>query len=251
MSVLDDILAAGVLSVVFQPIFELGGEAPVLHGLECLVRGPKGSNLHSAEVLFEYVRRKHEEARMDRACVEAVLFAARELPKGLRLTLNVHASTLARDPDFLNHLGDTASRYGIGISPLVVEIVDHAPPWSVSLFQNALQGLRAIGVRIALDDIGLGQSSYMMIIECRPNYFKIDRCLVSGCHADPYRRAVVDSIVRLARSFGARVVAEGVESAEDLRAIQAVGVDLVQGYLLSRPLPSAELLASGLLGRAA
>jgi EAL domain-containing protein (putative c-di-GMP-specific phosphodiesterase class I) len=91
-------------------------------------------------------------------------------------------------------------------------------------------------VRIALDDIGLGQSNYRMILETRPHYFKLDRFLVEGCSRDSDRRAVLESIVRLAAAFDSRVVAEGPGSLEDIETVRQIGVDLIQGFLLSRPL---------------
>jgi EAL domain-containing protein (putative c-di-GMP-specific phosphodiesterase class I) len=121
--------------------------------------------------------------------------------------------------------------------------VEHAPPWDVVGFRTALERLRALGALIALDDVGLGHSNYMMILECRPDYFKVDRHFVEGCHRDFHRRAVLASVARLARPFGARVVAEGVEQPKDLAALRRLGITLVQGYLLARPAPVAEIAA--------
>jgi EAL domain-containing protein (putative c-di-GMP-specific phosphodiesterase class I) len=245
---LDTILEPGGLTVHFQPIMELREEGRRLYGLECLIRGPKGTNLESADVLFDYVRRKREESLVDRACVKAALERARELPGRPHLSINVHASTLGRDHEFLVFLGDVADVNAISLSDVTVEIVEHAPPWDGRSFLGALEGLRRIGVRIGLDDVGLGQSNYRMILDCRPDYFKIDRYFALGCAKDPYRQAVLQSIHELARRFGGRVVAEGVEHTEDLAAIQAIGIDLVQGYLFARAAPLETLLESGLLG---
>jgi EAL domain-containing protein (putative c-di-GMP-specific phosphodiesterase class I) len=244
-SVLDSILDPGGLTVLFQPIVELNGPAPRVHALEALVRGPQGSNLESADVLFEYVRRRHEEMVVDRACVRAIFSAAVRLPEAWGLNLNVHASTLSRDLEFLPFLGDAAESHGIELSRLTVEIVEHAPPWDGPSFLAALDGLRHIGVQIALDDVGLGQSNYRMILDSKPDYFKIDRYFVKGAHADFYRQAVLDSVCRLAQKFGARMVAEGVEDAIDLATLRSLGIGLVQGNLFSAPRPLA-LLAPAL-----
>jgi EAL domain-containing protein (putative c-di-GMP-specific phosphodiesterase class I) len=232
---IDHILAPGALSVLFQPVLEEASGR--LHYLEALIRGPRGTSAESPEILFEYARRKHATVAVDRACVTAILADARRLPAETHLGLNVHASTLALDPDFLNYLGDAASLNGISPSRLVVEIVEHAPPWDVKAFRNGLEGLRAIGTRVALDDVGLGHSNFMMILECRPDYFKVDSYFVAGAHADFYRQAVLASVTRLARPFGAQVVAEGVESPQDLAAMRELGIGLVQGWLLGAPRP--------------
>jgi EAL domain-containing protein (putative c-di-GMP-specific phosphodiesterase class I) len=245
---LDSILEPGGLRVHFQPILELRDGQRRLHGLECLARGPRGTNLEGAEVLFDYVRRKRAEGPVDRACVRAAFEEARHAPASTRLSINVHAATLGRDPEFLVFLGDLADCSAIALEDLTVEIVEHAPPWDGTSFLGALEGLRRIGVRIGLDDVGLGQSNFRMILDCRPDYFKVDRYLVLGCAKDPYRQAVLESIQGLARKFGGRVVAEGVEDEHDLEAVRAIGIDLVQGHLFCAAAPLPELVRAGFLG---
>jgi len=244
---LDTLLEPGGLTVHFQPIVEIVGSTHHVYGFESLIRGPKGTNLESADVLFDYVRRKREESLVDRACVRAAFEAARGLTGSPRISVNVHASTLGRDHEFLVFLGDVADVNAIALSDLTVEIVEHAPPWDGRSFLGALDGLRRIGVRIALDDVGLGQSNYRMILDCRPDYFKIDRYFADGCSKDPYRQAVLESIAELARKFGGRAIAEGVEEPEDLAAISEIGIDLVQGFLFSRAEPVEKLVEKGFL----
>jgi EAL domain-containing protein (putative c-di-GMP-specific phosphodiesterase class I) len=243
-TLLDTILEPGGLSVVFQPVYELERGARRLHYLECLIRGPRSTNLEAPDVLFEYARRKRAEALVDRACVATALRVASELPGGPDLSINVHASTLGRDPEFLVFLGDTAESHAVSLDRLTVEIVEHALPWDGPRFQSALAAMRAIGVRIALDDVGQGQSNYRMILDCRPDYFKLDGYFVGGCRGDFYRQAVISSVVDLASKFGARVVAESVEAEGDLDTVTTLGVDLVQGHLLARAMPAAKLISS-------
>jgi EAL domain-containing protein (putative c-di-GMP-specific phosphodiesterase class I) len=117
--------------------------------------------------------------------------------------------------------------------------VEHDVPRNGAAFSEALAGLRRLGVRVALDDIGLGHSNYKMILDCRPDYFKIDRYFVQGTGSDFYRQAVLKSVSELARPFGARVVVEGVENEEDLAAARAAGATLFQGFAFSRALPGS------------
>jgi EAL domain-containing protein (putative c-di-GMP-specific phosphodiesterase class I) len=241
------LLEPGGLQTVFQPVFELRPEGWQLHALECLSRGPSGTNLERADVLFEYVRRKQEECRVDRACVATALLAASSLPGQPRLCLNVHASTLVKYREFPEFLQGVAEANLIAASRVTVEIVEHIPFWDAPRLTIVLDRLRKIGVSIALDDIGLGQSNYRMILDIRPNYFKIDRYLVRGSHPDYYRRSVIESIVHLAGRFGAKVVAEGIEELADLEAVTGLGVALIQGHLLAPALPASKLVASGVL----
>lgn len=242
-SLLDDILAPGGLTAVFQPIFEVSGPSRRLFGIEGLVRGPAGTNAESAEVLFEYVRRKREESLVDRACVRVLLEAARLLPASLSLSINVHAATLGRDPEFVVYLGDTARACSIDLSRLVLEIVEHTPCWEGKSFSDAIKCLRDVGAAVALDEVGMAQSNYKLILDCRPQYFKIDRYFVQGLHKDFYRAAVLESLAMLAQRFGGRVIAEGVETAADLEAVTSLGIDLIQGHLFC-PALSAPRLAN-------
>ena len=250
-TLLDTILDPGRLSVVFQPIFEVGVGAPQLYALECLIRGPRETNAERPVVLFEYVRRKRAEAAVDRVCIETALAAASGLPFCPRLSLNVHASTLCRDVGFPAFLLDRAAAAGIAAGTLVVEIVEHSPALDVPSFHKALAALREAGVAIALDDVGLGHSNYKMILDVRPEIYKLDRYLVSGAWSDPYRQVILDSLARMVRRLEARAVAEGVETARELVAVEAAGIDLIQGFLFSEPLTAPDLLAAGFLdGRA-
>ena len=130
-------------------------------------------------------------------------------------------------------------------------IVEHAPEWAGPGLAEALDALRHIGVRIALDDVGLGQSNFRMILDCRPDVFKIDSYFVKGCHADFYRQAVLESVAMLASRFGSRVVAEGVECREDVDTLARLGITFFQGHFFSPALASPQLADSGLLRKPA
>jgi EAL domain-containing protein (putative c-di-GMP-specific phosphodiesterase class I) len=247
-TLLDRILEPGGLRFLFQPIFQLSREGNAnLHSFECLARGPKGTNLEQASLLFEYVRRKREEALVDRACVSAVLLEASKLPGEPSLSINVHASTLGRDHTFTPFLIETAAAAGIALCRLTVEIVEHVTFSDGFVFLSALEDLRRAGIKIALDDVGLGQSNYRMALYCRPNFFKVDSYFVQDSHRDGYRRAILESVLHLAHKFAAGVIVEGVETVDDLDTVTGLGIDLIQGYLLARPMPASELVDSNLL----
>jgi EAL domain-containing protein (putative c-di-GMP-specific phosphodiesterase class I) len=242
----DRIFEPKGLSTVFQPIVEIheirGGERSVF-AFEALTRGPRGTNIERSDILFEYVRRKRGEARVDRLAIAAALAEARGLPGLPGLCLNVHAATLEQDRDLPCWLHEMAVTCGIPAGRLIVEIVEHAPPWSGHHFLDSLDRLRSLGLRIALDDVGLGQSNFRMILDCRPDLLKIDRHFVAGASGDDHRRAVLESIAGLAQRLGGRAVAEGIEDEADLAAAAEAGIDLFQGFLLARPCSGESLLA--------
>jgi EAL domain-containing protein (putative c-di-GMP-specific phosphodiesterase class I) len=239
-SALNRILQPGGITAVYQPVVRANGGGTKMFGLECLSRGPKGSNFEQADVLFEYVRLKREESLVDRACISEALLGARLLPPDLRLGINVHASTLGRDHGFIHFLRRTVESAQIGLERITIEIVEHAPPWDGVSFLSAIDQLRKLGANIAVDDVGLGQSNFKMLLDVDPDYLKLDRYFVEGCASDPKRRSVIAAILQLATDSNAELIAEGVERPEDAAALQALGVTLMQGFLYSAPLTLEE-----------
>ncbi|HTR67987.1 MAG TPA: EAL domain-containing protein [Terriglobales bacterium] len=246
-SLLQRLLEPGQLSARFQPIFRFSGKVNQVHALEALVRGPSGTNFEGADVLFDYVRRKKAEAKVDRACIATICAAAAALPSNFRLNINVHALTLGESPDFAVFLQKETAKHSLAMHRLTVEIVEHAPTRNIPAMLATIAALRDFGVRIALDDVGLGQSNYRMMLDCHPDYFKLDAYFVQGLCVDQKRRAVVESLVTLADALDSSVVGEGAESLGDLGALEQLGVELVQANILCPPMPAEDLLATGLL----
>jgi EAL domain-containing protein (putative c-di-GMP-specific phosphodiesterase class I) len=211
------------------------------------MRGPKGTSVERADVLFAYVRRKREEIAVDRACMRAALGAAAVLPFEPRISVNVHASTLGRDTGFVRYLKGLADESGISTHRLTVELIEHAPFWDAEGIWRAIGELRAFGMRLAVDDVGAGQSNYNMILDCHPDALKVDAYVVRGCHADRNRVAVLESITTLAHRFGSQVIAEGIEEAADLEVLLGLGINLIQGYMLGRPMSIDGIIDSGVL----
>jgi EAL domain-containing protein (putative c-di-GMP-specific phosphodiesterase class I) len=187
------------------------------------------------------VRRKRAEAVVDRVCIRQILKSAYALGPRSRISINVHAVTLESDDRFVSFLQGALTEFWHDPQRITIEIVEHSPAQNTSRFTRTLNALRDRGFNIALDDVGLGDSNYRMILECRPDYFKVDRYLVHGASQDYYRRSVLRSILELAGSFGAHAVAEGVENVEDLETTLNEGFTMVQGFLLGRPAPAEEL----------
>ena len=234
---IDRLLAHGGIRAMLQPVYVISRGAPAACGVECLSRGPAGSNAESASVLFDYVRRKKREAAIDRACIAASMRAAAGLKTDVRVGLNVHAATLARDEGFAAWMLEQLKEQGIASNRVVLEIVEHAPAQDLESLAETLAVLRGDGVRLALDDVGLGTSGLRMVVEWAPDYIKIDRFFVAQAPKDRLRRAVIDSIVALAEGIGAVTVAEGVETQDELKLVTDRGVRLVQGWVFCEALP--------------
>jgi EAL domain-containing protein (putative c-di-GMP-specific phosphodiesterase class I) len=236
------------LSVRFQPIFRFRSGTKQIDSLEGLVRGPHNTNFESADILFDYVRRKRAESAIDRVCITNICRAVVELPADLRINLNVHASTLGQNPTFVDFFRRQMRLLSLPLDRFTLEIVEHAPVHNDPGLTCSIRSLRDLGVRIALDDVGLGNSNYRMILDCRPDYFKLDAHFVQGVRNDPDRRAVVKSILCLADAMKGSVVAEGVRSDEDLATLVRMGVELFQANILCPATSLTDLAARGFLG---
>jgi EAL domain-containing protein (putative c-di-GMP-specific phosphodiesterase class I) len=239
---------AGVanLTVLVMPILEITPAGARLHALECLIRGPKGSKLESPADLFEFVRSQNTQVRFDSTCLELQLQHMGQLPGDPRISLNVHAATLCEDAAFAGALETVAWGNAIAPSRLTIEISDYGPHAENPALATAVKALRALGVRIALDDSGLGDPDFRLFLDLKPDYLKIDRYLVRGLASEESSRGILEGLISLSKSLGFRIVAEGVENAEDLRTVSAMGIDLVQGFHFGEPV-SPDTLRTGVL----
>ncbi|HJT16563.1 MAG TPA: EAL domain-containing protein [Thermoanaerobaculia bacterium] len=226
------------LETVFQPIFETRGDKRTLHAVECLTRGPRGSALEQAPNLFSYVRRRHLEPEVDRLCIAQALHAAAGAEQH-RIAVNVHPVTLAARPDFTSFLANEANASAIDRDRIIVEIGEQNPAKDAEAFRRTVCSLRDAGFHIAIDDVGSDNANYRSILDCRPEYLKIDRYFVDGVSIDAARQAVVRSICDLGRFFEARIVAEGIEREADHDTLAEMGITLFQGFLYCRPAPRA------------
>src|SRR5262249_45279256 len=230
------------LSVVFQPIYRVKDGAEI-YALEALVRGPAGTHFERANLLFDYVRRKKAEAAVDQSCLSAICKAVSRVPHHLPINVNVHAFTLGWRPEFVDFFFKKLRTYDLAPERFTIEIVEHAPNCNIPELRDNLTRLRDRGVSIALDDVGLGQSNYRMMLDCDPDFFKLDAYFARSMSLDSRRRSVVHSVVALADALDTLVVAEGVETKEDLDAIKQAGIELVQANMLCPALPLQDLQA--------
>jgi EAL domain-containing protein (putative c-di-GMP-specific phosphodiesterase class I) len=231
-----EIIAAGGIASRFQPIVQLSDGHVVAH--EALSRGPGGTALECPRRLFDTADREGCGSLLDSACRAAALRRAAEAgwggSAGGPLFLNVHTGALA-DPGFLPDLERTVADAGIRAGDVVLEVSEAERVGGDPVLHARLAACRAAGFWIALDDAGAGHCGLQAIVEVVPDVVKIDRALVGGMDAHRGRRAAVAALARLARELGIVLVAEGIETEGELRAVRAVGVPLGQRFLLGRP----------------
>jgi EAL domain-containing protein (putative c-di-GMP-specific phosphodiesterase class I)/CheY-like chemotaxis protein len=223
------------INVLFQPIFNFGGDVTTVYAYEALSRGRRGTSFERADVLFDFVRLAHDEVRVDRHCVATGIAEGAELTRSAFLTLNVHASTIESDADFPRYVAEVSGRCGVDPHRLIFELVEQTAYSESRKLLPALDRLREMGIRIAIDDVGIGHANYRAILDVRPDFLKIDRYFVQNCDTDRGRQVLLRSITSLAADFNATVIAEGIERDDELAMVRSMGITYGQGFLLGRP----------------
>lgn len=233
----SEVLEMGQPRMVYQPICRLGD--PHVVGVECLSRFDLEPR-RSPDVWFAEAHAIGLGIRLELNAILTALDELRRVDGDFYVSLNVSPETIVGG-EILGYLD------GIPHHRLVLEITEHSHVEDYQPLLEQLAPLRALGIRIAVDDAGAGYASMRHVLATRPDFIKLDITLTRGLDTDPSRRALASALIEFARQIGSRVIAEGVESKAESEALDALGVDDAQGYFLSRPLPLQELRA--LLGR--
>jgi EAL domain-containing protein (putative c-di-GMP-specific phosphodiesterase class I)/GGDEF domain-containing protein len=233
---LDALFVDDALSIHFQPIVD--AVRPAVLGFEALCRGPSDSPLHSPLVMFEVAARYGRMVELERRVVRVILRRFFELGLPGAVFINVSADTLSAAADRIELLREEFATLAIAPGRIVIELTETRPSLDLAALHQSILAIRSLGFRIALDDLGEGFASLKRWLDVRPDFVKIDRHFVDGVAGDPVKQQLIRSMLDLARSGGARVIAEGIEQEPDLRVLLRLGVQLCQGYLFARPHPA-------------
>ena len=213
------------LYMAYQPIFDLKDSSVV--GVEALARftSPPDRSTDTWLAEAEAVGRLLE---LELACLRTALRDLDRLPEETYLSLNVSPAT-AIAPE-LHEVVDV-----LPAERVVLEMTEHARVDDYPALKAALAVFRERGFRLAIDDAGAGFASLRHIVLLHPDFIKLDMTLTRDVHVDATRRALVVALVAFGSQIGARVVAEGVETPEQLATLLEAGVHFGQGFYLARP----------------
>lgn len=231
-------IGEGQLSLAFQPLYEL--EPCKLSGFEALAHWmhPLRGAIRPGVFIAQAKETGCIEALTAWAIDEAVRQLAarrRELPGAGELVMyvNVSGKDLAR-PHFVPHARDVLRRYELPGELLVLEITESTLIEHREQALSALAELRELGVKLGIDDFGTGYSSLAYLSTLPFDCLKIDRSFVIGMEQSAQNLEIVRTVVSLGRSLNKHVVAEGIETPEQLQRLKALGATISQGYLLAR-----------------
>lgn len=221
------------LTMVYQPIVERN--SGVIVGVEALARFALAPQ-RAPDRWFEEATEIGLGTELQLMAVARALPALDQLPDDVYVAVNVDPTT-ASSPG----LAEIVERWPA--ERIVIELTEHAPASDYPSLREALDAFRRSGVRIAVDDAGAGFASLRHILELAPDIIKLDISIVRDIDTEASHRALASALVGFAREMGTELVAEGVETAEEALALDALGIRLMQGYYLARPGPQSRTSA--------
>jgi len=233
--------ALRTLRMAFQPLVD--GQASAVFGYESLMRSSEpslpdpGAVLAAAEQLGRLTDLGQKVRLLSAAAFE-------QAPPETLLFVNLHTFDLLDDD-----LYDAAAPLSRIARRVVLEITERAALDQVPNVVSCIRRLRALGFRIAIDDLGAGYAGLSSFVALEPEFVKLDMSLVRDVHTSAIRQRLIGSLASLCNDLGMRVVAEGIETAEERDAVVGLGCKLLQGYFFAKPGPPFPAVARERLWR--
>ncbi len=217
-------------TMAFQPIVDLAsGAAP--YAYEALVRGTKGEG--AAHVLSGIGGA--DAAAFDAACRRRAVELAQRLGLPCHLSVNISAEAVGHSAHGLLATLETARGLGFPERKLIFEISEHRALGDLGRVKAEIAACRRRGALIAYDDFGAGYNCIAALLEIRPDILKLDMSLIRGIDSDVRRRSIMAAIHDVCRRLRIAVIAEGIETRQEMDALRGLGIKLMQGYYFARP----------------
>ncbi len=233
VALIENMLKYQTFDMVYQPIIELASGK--MTGVEALCRF-RSDPYRPPNLWFDDAARVGRAQQLEICVMRKALAILDDLPEDLYLSLNANPETVASGQL-------TAVFKGLSTHRLVLEVTEHIDVADWAALGRSLKELRAMGVKVAIDDAGAGYSGLQKMLRLQPEIIKLDRSLVDRIDEDPARRSLCAAMVHYAKETAATLVAEGIEREEEAEVLRALGVDRGQGFLLARPMPLADISA--------
>ena len=232
---LSKILAEQSITPYFQPIYDLNSGD--LYGHEALSRGPMDSPLRSPLKLFQVAEKNQKLHQLELLCREKAIVKFADLALPGKLFLNVSASLLSSPEHQKGMTLAILQRLNIAQHNIVMELSEQHKFEHDGLSHATIEHYRQMGFKVAIDDLGVGYSGLLLWSEIQPEIVKIDKHFIQNIDQDAVKKEFVRAMVAIGNRLGCDIIAEGIETAEELNQLIKLGVKKGQGYLLGRPTP--------------
>lgn len=216
-----------LIKLAVQPIVH--ADSADVYAVECLLRS-QHPILNGPLSVLHAVERARRVAELGEHVNRLAAQWATRLPETVPLFVNVHPFQF-NDPRMMERFAPLLPHAG----RVVLEITERADLHEIPNWDAAIAQLDGAGFQFAVDDLGAGSSSLVLLAELRPTFIKVDMSIVRNVHAEPRKQRLVDLLVSFANATGARLVAEGVETVDEASALVRCGAHLLQGFYFSRP----------------
>lgn len=230
---LQSIFEHRLVTPLFQPIIDLPKRKIFAH--EALIRGPIGSSLHNPLKLFEAADQCGMLFEMDWLARSVAINEFQHQQADDFLFINVTVNSLLTENHRQGMTLDCLENSGLPLNRVVIEITELQPVHNFKLFIDSVNHYRQMGFKVALDDLGGGYNGLRLWSELRPDFVKIDKHFITGISQDTEKRHFLQTIKVLAEGLDTQLIAEGIETLEDLKVVEQIGIDFVQGYFFRRP----------------
>jgi EAL domain-containing protein (putative c-di-GMP-specific phosphodiesterase class I) len=239
---LPRLIGSDSLFTVVQPLVSMSERRTVAY--ECLIRARDAGRTIEAHKLINAARVMGLVHQLDKAAWRSAIRNGRNLVKqGHQLFINFTPSSISELKFCLQDAIATCREYDIPFERLVFEVTEAEQIRDIAQLERIISEYRTEGAKVALDDLGSGYSSILHLADLLPDYVKLDQGLVRGAHNDYVRSVLLKGITDAAHELGILVVAEGVETEEDLKFCIAIDADLVQGFFLAKPAEEPQAVA--------
>lgn len=228
-----EILEDKEIKPVFQPIVSLAtGE---VYGYEALSRITLKKTELTTDRLFTLAEKLGQVWNLEKLCQKKALKAAVKKPKRTKLFLNVDANVMLDDEFIQEFTKEYVKKYDLKTGDIVFELTERTSVENRELFHNAVEHYKKQGFEIAIDDVGSGYSNLNRISFVEPHYIKIDMELIRDIHLKKAQYSMVGIMAQFCREMNYMLIAEGIETEEELRALMKLGISYGQGYYLGKP----------------
>ncbi len=213
----------------FQPIIDITHRE--IFSYEALVCGKNGE---TASVLFSQIA-DEDLIQFDRLARQKALILAKKLHLPCYLHLNFLARSFTEDKKCVTAMLKVAQEQAIKPDKIIIEITEKDVIYDMVSFSGFVNEVKSLGIKIAIDDFGAGYSGLNMLIDFLPDFIKLNIRFVKNVHKHRSKQALIKAVMQIAVDLGIEVIAEGVETPEELQWLEAHNIKLYQGFLFAKP----------------
>ncbi len=234
-STLHSIVTHKKISTLYQPILDLKNRRVI--GYEALNRGPKGE-FENPDYLFRLAYENNAVWALDRLCRIQAFRGIKNLKDSENIFINVEPGTF-EDPQFFTR--ETLSemeKAGVKPQQVVLELTERKAIEDFENFKIILKTFKESGFKVAIDDLGAGYSGLQMLSELLPDYIdfiKLDMSLIRDIDQHDFKQQIISFMLKLTKDISTNIIVEGIETMDELRTVNQLGIQFAQGFLFASP----------------